>query len=121
MLCPRCNSTVPTRNHHLGHTPGETRPGWSCAAEPQVRSGAEIEQQARARPNPEAVDRRSFLDALAARLEVGALEYGNASFDKPMATTSAELEAEALDIAGWAYVMWVQLRRRCERLQCASE
>jgi len=98
-----------------------------------MMSGAEIEQQARAYPvedlkrdwdddlvDAEAGERREFLDALAARLEVGAREYGNASFDEPMPKTAGELEAEALDIAGWAYVLWAQLKRRCARLDDAS-
>ncbi len=87
----------------------------------QEMQTAFYEAESEALLSPEQQERRTFLDALAARLEMGAQLYGNHSFDEPMATTTEELEAEALDIAGWAYVMWVQIRRRCARLEQAAD
>lgn len=54
--------------------------------------------------------RAEFLESLACRLEVGAIEYGNKSFKKNCAQLKQEIEQELLDIAGWAYVMWAKLR-----------
>lgn len=51
-------------------------------------------------------DRVQFLQSLAERLETGAKEYGNKSFDKPKEVLVEELLCEYLDIAGWAYILW---------------
>ena len=130
ILCANCRGPVLHKNEHA--EPGEP---WTCTTAPEVLAewearGYSATSLARRETlvdlkrdwadHVEALDRRAFLDALAARLEIGAREYGNASFDKPMAVTAGELEDEALDIAGWAYIMWVQLRRRCARLDGAS-
>lgn len=54
--------------------------------------------------------RAEFLESLACRLEAGAAEYGNKSFQKNYAQLKNEMEQELLDIAGWAYVMWAKLK-----------
>lgn len=64
--------------------------------------------------------RTEFLDTLAARLAAGAAEYGNASFSRPAPETTAEILDEVLDVAGWAYVLWVQMRQRLEALELAA-
>lgn len=46
-----------------------------------------------------------------ARLEVGRVEYGDKSFSRPPTELADEIEEELLDIPGWSYVLWVQLRR----------
>lgn len=65
--------------------------------------------------------REEFLAAIAGRLEVGARDYGNESFHKPVAATEEEILAELLDVAGWAYVLWVQMRVRLQKLAIAAE
>lgn len=54
--------------------------------------------------------RKQFLDQLAARLEAGAKEYGDRSFYKP--GTAEEILQELVDVAGWAFVAWVQMHLR---------
>lgn len=70
-------------------------------------------------PAPESSLRRQFLDALAARLEVGAKDYGNQSFRRP--ETAEELLDELLDVAGWAYVSWVRMRIRLREIELAAD
>lgn len=60
-----------------------------------------------------------FLARLESRLVAGAQEYGDASFDRP--DTVDELLDEILDIAGWAFIVWVQLRRRLEGLELVAQ
>jgi hypothetical protein len=52
-----------------------------------------------------------FLIALHRRLDRGAAEYGDGSFARPVPELVGELENEVLDLAGWAYVLFVRLRR----------
>ena len=139
IICANCRGPVKHKNEHA-----EVGEPWTCTTAPEVhdelvepmtaeqaalfagaRGGGKTaafykEQTGLDLHDTEAAARRQFLDALAARLELGARDYGNTSFDRPMASTIGELEDEALDIAGWAYVMWVQLKRRCARLDDAS-
>lgn len=63
--------------------------------------------------------RSQFLSKVAARMEVGASEYGNLSFFKP--GTPEEILEEVEDIAGWSYVLWVKLKMRLEAVQLASD
>lgn len=51
-----------------------------------------------------------FFEKLRSALERGAAEYGDASFTKP--NTADEILEEVVDIAGWAFVFYVQLKRR---------
>lgn len=60
-----------------------------------------------------------FLSAVRARLFHGRLNYGDKSFDKP--GTPDEILEEIVDIAGWAYVLWVQMRERLQRLEQAAQ
>jgi len=64
--------------------------------------------------------RAEFLLSLSERLSAGAREYGNASFNRPVGQTAEEILSEVLDIAGWAYVLWVQLKTRLEALELAA-
>ncbi len=58
------------------------------------------------------VDIQTFLALLNDRLHRGASEYGDRSFTRPVPQTVREVEEELLDVAGWAFVMWVQTRAR---------
>lgn len=139
-ICAWCGEPVRSSGKHFNHDnsrptcvrtkplPGETAPMVAPGIDTQAYWDAiqNVDPDVRRQLlegdwRVETADRRAFLDALAARLEMGAREYDNASFEKPLPVTAAELEAEALDIAGWGYVMWVQIRRRCERLQRAVD
>ncbi len=51
-----------------------------------------------------------FLAEIEKRLDAGHQEYGDGSFDRPTDDLVAELMEEALDLPGWAFVMWVRLR-----------
>lgn len=61
-----------------------------------------------------------FLDQVAARLEVGRAEYGDRSFRRPPLETDGEILDEILDIAGWAFVKWVQMSERLARVEAAA-
>lgn len=50
-----------------------------------------------------------FLSEVRARLRVGEREYGNKSFERPSVSLIMELQQEALDLAGWGYVLWQKL------------
>jgi len=65
----------------------------------------------------ESKDRHDFVSQLAARLEKGAHEYGNKSFDRPFGDIADEILQEYLDIAGWSYVMWAKTRARLSELE----
>lgn len=51
-----------------------------------------------------------FTAALHGRLEAGRATYADRSFERAPAELIAELEQEALDLAGWGFVLWVRLR-----------
>ena len=56
-----------------------------------------------------------FWNQLWLKLERGAKEYGDASFDRPRDELWGEIQEECIDIAGWAYVLWLKveaLKRR---------
>ena len=72
-------------------------------------------------PTEEKDLRLEFLDRVAVRLEKGATEYGNANLELPTPGTAKEILEEVLDLAGWAYVLWVQMTRRLERLEVAAD
>lgn len=57
-----------------------------------------------------------FLQLLASRLEAGRLEYGDRSFQKPPDDLLAELELEALDLAGWGFILWERIQRMREAI-----
>lgn len=51
----------------------------------------------------------SFVDAVRARLEAGRAAYGDRSFERPTSELVGELQQEALDLAGWGFVLWARL------------
>lgn len=61
--------------------------------------------------------RAAFFAELDAKLDAGARQYGERSFERPAPELIAELQAEALDIAGWGWILWDRL----ERLKVAAE
>lgn len=71
------------------------------------------------------MDRAALEDEFVAKLRAawtrGAAEYGDASFKKPVAMLASEILQEAVDVAGWAFVLWVSLRERLARIQVSDE
>lgn len=59
--------------------------------------------------------RAEFLDAIDKRLIQGEKDYGNQSFTSD--NLGREVLEEILDVAGWMFVIWVQMRMRLERLE----
>jgi hypothetical protein len=53
----------------------------------------------------------AFVEAVRTRLEAGREAYGDRSFDRPTAELVTELKQEALDLAGWGFVLFERLRR----------
>lgn len=53
-----------------------------------------------------------FIQAVRARLETGRNVYGDKSFLQPPQETLEELANEALDLAGWGFVLWARIRQR---------
>ena len=52
----------------------------------------------------------AFIEAVRTRLEAGAEAYGDRSFERPTAELVRELQQEALDLAGWGFVLFERLR-----------
>jgi hypothetical protein len=55
-----------------------------------------------------------FVSAVRGRLEKGRTTYGDRSFSADPDDLLAELQQEALDLAGWGFVLY----RRIERMRC---
>lgn len=53
----------------------------------------------------------AFAETVRKRLEAGRATYGDKSFERPPAELVAELQQEALDLAGWGFVLWCRLER----------
>lgn len=53
-----------------------------------------------------------FVSRVSNRLQRGAATYGDSSFDKPLATTSDEILQELEDVAGWAAIAWVRIKKQ---------
>lgn len=62
----------------------------------------------------------AFVDAVRGRLELGRVAYGDRSFERSPAELLAELEQEALDLAGRGFVLWTRVRALRERCDVAS-
>jgi transcriptional regulator with XRE-family HTH domain len=68
-----------------------------------------------------APDEGRFFQALRTRLRAGALEYGDGSFSRSPSALVGELEQEALDLAGWGYVLWRRLQRAKAALSASNK
>jgi hypothetical protein len=105
----------------VGRDDDELQRHWSKAAsravdrdEPHAEAGNRAlydlgrqDERASAAPKP---GRAEFFEALNAKLDRGERQYGEASFARPAPALVTELEEEALDLAGWGFILWVRLR-----------
>lgn len=62
-----------------------------------------------------------FVDKLALRLDQGRREYGDASFTREPKELIGELQQEALDLAGWGYILFCRLDAMREALNVCAE
>lgn len=62
-----------------------------------------------------------FVKAVRQRLEAGRVEYGDRSFARAPSDLIGELQQEALDLAGWGFVLFERLRAMQEALEAGSE
>jgi hypothetical protein len=62
-------------------------------------------------------DITTFVTLLRERLRVGAQQYGDSSFERPLVEVIGEVEQELLDVSGWSVIAWTRLRRLRERVQ----
>lgn len=63
----------------------------------------------------------AFLQQLELKVERGAIEYGDKSFDLPANRTISELQAELLDICGWGFILWVRMERLRQALEAKEQ
>ncbi|MEI9940362.1 MAG: hypothetical protein WDO69_24360 [Pseudomonadota bacterium] len=62
------------------------------------------------KPAPDPLDAfEGFVREVRKRLDAGRAAYGDKSFARPPAELVAELQQEALDLAGWGFVLWCRL------------
>lgn len=52
-----------------------------------------------------------FFSVLRERLKLGRAVYGDKSFSREPSELLTELEQEALDLAGWGYILWTRVQR----------
>ncbi len=62
----------------------------------------------------------AFTDAVRARLEAGRAVYGDRSFTRDPDHLLEELAQEALDLAGWGFVLFERIRKQRDALQPAA-
>ena len=51
-----------------------------------------------------------FVESLRARLEVGRQEYGDRSLMRAPEELLGELAEEAMDLAGWGFMLWTRIQ-----------
>lgn len=61
-----------------------------------------------------------FMQILLSRLEMGRQVYGMASLHKTQEELIEEVNQEVLDICGWSFIRWYQLRQELKKLQDAK-
>jgi len=52
----------------------------------------------------------TFAAATLKKMEAGALEYGDVSFDVSSGKLAAEIEQELLDVVGWGFILWNRIQ-----------
>lgn len=70
-----------------------------------------------AAPDPDPLGRwPAFMQAVRERLEAGREQYGEESFARDPDELLGELQEEALDLAGWGFVLWQRIELLRERI-----
>ena len=59
----------------------------------------------------------TFAEAVRKRLEQGRATYHDESFDREPADLLQELAQEALDLAGWGFVLWARVQRLATKVE----
>ena len=62
----------------------------------------------------------AFMRGVASRLEAGAREYGDVSFERPATELLSEIEEELLDVCAWSFIAWTRLRAVAESAKEAT-
>ena len=52
-----------------------------------------------------------YCAVVAAKLHLGAIEYGDKSFDMEAQDLIAEIQDELADVCGWSAVLWTKLEK----------
>ena len=90
-----------------------TTPTSPCIRAAGIASHVETETTRQGPPGPPSPPRFEHLDRFIARLhqklELGARQYGSASFERPLVELITEIEDELVDIAGWGWIAWSRL------------
>ena len=55
------------------------------------------------------------------RLEIGAVEYGNKSFDEPSAKLQKEILEELEDFGVWSFILWTKVHAITDSLEKVSQ
>jgi hypothetical protein len=63
----------------------------------------------------------AFAAELRARLEAGRVAYGDKSFRRSPEELLGELQQEALDLAGWGFILFARLEAAREALRQAGD
>lgn len=58
-----------------------------------------------------------FVDLVHSRLRVGAVEYGDTSFNRDPVELLDEIDQELADVAGWSFILRCQLKEIRRKLQ----
>lgn len=72
------------------------------------------------KPPPEPTERDRFVTHLLARLDQGYREYGDRSFERHADHILEELQQEALDLAGWGFILWARIDRIRARTRASA-
>lgn len=49
-----------------------------------------------------------FTEAVYSRLDNGCREYGDSSFERPVADLITEVQQELEDVCGWSFIWWAR-------------
>jgi hypothetical protein len=71
-------------------------------------------------PGQRARFEKQFVAMLRRRWKAGAREYGDASFFRPAPETVEQVLDEIADVAGWSFILWVQLKLRLDAILQAA-
>lgn len=59
----------------------------------------------------------TFAERVRARLDASRAAYGDRSFERPPAELLDELQQEALDLAGWGFILFERIERLRTRVE----